>query len=239
MKTNLLYFNDMKTIENESKIISSGTDSAGFYLILENTIFHPQGGGQPADIGTIEVDDITVTILSVKKQDSLIKHYTDKDYPTLVNKTGTMKIDPHKRRTHSNLHTAGHLISNIIEKLTPHWKCVKGHHFPDECYVEFNSTDNNAPAISDAQLNVEIQKYIDQNFPIATNEIEGSQIEEVCGKLPYKVPVTESIRVVRIGNFSWSPCGGTHAKSLHEIKGLRITKSKAKPNAVKYYYEIN
>lgn len=239
MKTNLLYFNDTQTTESKSKIISSGSDPAGFYLILESTIFHPQGGGQPSDTGTITLADISAPILSVKKHDSVIKHYTNKDYRTLVNKTAIMIIDPNKRRVHSNLHTAGHLISNIIEKITPHWRCVKGHHFPNECYVEFNSKDSNALTVSDAQLNEEIQKHINWDLPVETNEIEGSRIEEVCGKLPYKVPATESIRVVRINNFPWSPCGGTHSKSTGDINGLTIIKSKIKHNSVKYYYEIN
>lgn len=64
--TQLSYFEDTYKFEDTAVIKANGKDENGDFLILNQTIFYPQGGGQPSDRGTIAVDGVVVPIHSVK-----------------------------------------------------------------------------------------------------------------------------------------------------------------------------
>jgi Ser-tRNA(Ala) deacylase AlaX len=238
MKTHLSYFEDTYKVEEQATILSINKDEIGHFILLNKTIFHPQGGGQPSDQGTLQVGDIVIPIHRVKSVDSTIRHYTDKDYGFLVGQEVKSSLDQNIRLIHARLHTAGHLISNIIESHTPHWNSVKGHHFPNECYVEFSSQNGKSDALSVEQLTEEIAQCIEADSSINMDQVVGDKIKELCPNLKFNIPQDQVIRIVRIGDFPFSPCGGTHVKSLKELKGLKITRIKIKNRTMKINYCI-
>src|ERR1700722_366817 len=139
MQTQLSYFDDTYKFNDHTMIVATNKDDHGHFVILNQTIFYPQGGGQPSDQGTIQVGNVLIPIHSVKSVDNEIRHYTNQSYNHLGGQTGTCIVDQDLRLLHARLHTSGHLISNIIESHYPQWQAVKGHHFPDQCYVEFTA----------------------------------------------------------------------------------------------------
>jgi Ser-tRNA(Ala) deacylase AlaX len=238
MKTHLTYFEDTYKFEDQATILSVNKDETGHFLLLNQTIFHPQGGGQPSDQGTLQVGSDTIPIHRVKSVDNTIRHYTDKSYSPLVGQEVKCFLNQDMRLTHAQLHTAGHLISNIIEKLTPHWNGVKGHHFPNECYVEFTSQNGKSDALSLEQITEEIKKYVAMDCSLSRDQVTGDKIKELCPNLKFNILHDQPVRIVRIGDFPFSPCGGTHVKSLGEIKGLEITRIKMKNKIMKINYCI-
>ncbi len=238
MKTHLSYFEDTCKFEDQAIIDAVGKDENGHFILLNQTIFHPQGGGQPSDCGTIQLGDVIIPIHRVRTVDNMIRHYTDKEYRSLVGQEVKCSLDQDRRLTHARLHTAGHLISNVIETLTPHWHAVKGHHFPNECYVEFSSQNGKTEALSEEYLTDEIEKYIEMDWSITSTQVAGDKVSELCPNLKFNVPQDQIIRMVRIGDFSFSPCGGTHVKSLNKLKGLKISRIKIKNRTMKINYDI-
>ena len=239
MNTVLSYFKDTYKFNDKATIKASGKDENGYFIILDQTVFYPQGGGQPSDRGLIEIGGIVIPIHIVKFVANDVKHYTDQNYSHLVGQTGICSIDQEMRLLHAKLHTSGHLISNIIEKLYPDWRAVKGHHFPDQCYVEFlseNEDSNNI--ISNEIVNDKIKQALEKDDLLTAFEVSGSKLEELCPNLTYSIPNNQSARIVRIGDFPFSPCGGTHVKSLRELKGLQVTKYKIKNNIMKINYQL-
>lgn len=238
MTTHLIYFEDTYKFTDQAVIQVSNKDENGNFLILNQTIFYPQGGGQPSDQGRIEVGDLVIPIGKVKSVGNEIRHYTDQDYRHLVGQTGTCLVEQKVRLLHARLHTSGHLISNIIEALYPHWLAVKGHHFPGECYVEFNSKKSSSEEISIELINKEIGQFIEKDCLISMDQVSGDKLQVLCPNITYSVPSDQPIRLIRIGDFPFSPCGGTHVKSLKEINDLEITKCKIKKNVMKIYYHM-
>lgn len=238
MTTHLIYFEDTYKFTDRAVIQASNQDENGNFLILNQTIFYPQGGGQPSDQGRIEIGDLMIPIGKVKSVGSEIRHYTDQDYSHFIGQTGTCLVDQEIRLLHARLHTSGHLISNIIESLYPHWLAIKGHHFPGECYVEFNSKKNSSEEIPIELMNKEIDQLIEKDWFISRDQVSGDKLHVLCPNITYSVPSDQPIRLIRIGDFPFSPCGGTHVNSLKEINDLEITKCKIKKNVMKIYYQI-
>jgi len=238
MKTHPSYFEDTYKFEDLATINSVNKDENGHFILLNQTIFHPQGGGQPSDQGIIQANEIIIPIHRVRTIDNGIRHYTDKDYRSFVGKDVKCSIDQDKRLINARLHTGGHLISNIIESLTPHWYAVKGHHFPNECYVEFHTQNDITEELLVEKLNDEINKYIEMDCSIRMDQVSGDKVKELCPNLKFTIPQDQTVRIVRIGDFSFSPCGGTHLKSLLELKGLAITRIKIKNRTMKINYDI-
>lgn len=238
MATHLLYFDDTYKFDDYAVIVACSKDDHGHFLLLNQTIFYPQGGGQPSDQGKIEIGNHILPMVKVKTVGNEVRHYTNQDYTHLIGQTGVCLVDQGTRLLHARLHTSGHLISNIIESVYPQWSALKGHHFPDECYVEFHAKKSSSEEIPIELLNKEINHYIEKDWPISMDQVSGDKLQALCPHLPYSVPSDQPIRLIRIGDFPFSLCGGTHVKSLKELKGLEITKSKTKKNVMKIYYHI-
>mmetsp|Transcript_13774 Transcript_13774/g.36717 ORF Transcript_13774/g.36717 Transcript_13774/m.36717 type:complete len:208 (+) Transcript_13774:493-1116(+) len=151
--TERLYLTDTYLFETTSTILSispSETDPALFDIVLDRTIFHPQGGGQPSDVGTLlhgpsnALFHVTAasspspsTVLHTGRF-STASHFSPGD-------TITASIDRAARITAARTHSAGHLIDSAMQGLVSRnatgfggvGPARKGYHFATGAYVEF------------------------------------------------------------------------------------------------------
>lgn len=238
MTTHLSYFEDTYKFNDHAIIQSSHRDVSGHFITLNQTIFYPQGGGQPSDQGTMTVGNQVIPIHSVKVVDHEVRHYTNQDYSSLSGQEVICLVNKETRLLHARLHTAGHLISNIVESLYPECCSIKGHHFPNQCYVEFTSNNALSGDIPLELINKEIQKSVEKDLLINIDQVSKDKLKILCPNFTYSIPYDQHIRVVRIGDFPFSPCGGTHVKSLKELKGLETMKCKIKKGVMKINYGL-
>lgn len=238
MSTKLKYFEDSNLCKDSAVIVTVGSDENGHYLVLDQTIFYPQGGGQPSDCETIKVDNVAIAVHQIKNINDEVRHYIDTKGNHLVGTRASCEIDLEKKLLQARLHTSGHLISNVIERLYPLWQAIKGHHFPEQCYVELSANTLSPIIISIESVQQELESFIEKDHIIFQKQIAGSQLEEICPNLPYALPVDQQVRLIRIGELPFSPCGGTHLNSLKELEGLEITKHRVKGKSMKIYYSI-
>src|SRR3954471_19737900 len=75
MPTVPLYMQDATLLEADSEVTSQGSDERGTWLILDRTVFHPQGGGQPADKGQLTVASEDFDVTHVAWDGESIRHY--------------------------------------------------------------------------------------------------------------------------------------------------------------------
>lgn len=239
MANKLFYYEDPHKVADEATIVSLQRDDRGHFILLDHTIFYPQGGGQPSDQGRLELDDTIIPILAVRMVDGEVRHYTDQDYSHVVGKRVRCIVDRERRLLHAKLHTFGHLISNVLENLYPSYKAIKGHHFPGECYVEFVVKGGNPENIDLERVKREIAACINQNQQVQAVFVTEEQFRAICPDPAYAISAarTQSIRLVRIGNFSYQPCGGLHVSTTSELQGLEIIKLKMKATSAKIYYQ--
>lgn len=238
MITTRLYFIDSYQFKAQAVILGSGKDDVGPYVILDQTIFHPQGGGQPSDQGELVGKMGSIPIHKVKAVEEEIRHYTSFEDNSWVGEEVQCTIDPKMRLYHAKLHSGGHLVSNIVEKLYPHLKPIKGHHFPDSSYVEFKASKGTTQDISLELIQQDLEQAIQEDLSITISQVNPDQLKEFCPDLGYEIKSAEKIRLSRIGEFPHSPCGGTHVKTLQDLKGLTVTKYKIKEGTLKISYVL-
>lgn len=153
---------------NVVQCIPDGED--GYVIELDATLFHPQGGGQPSDVGTIG----GVPVQRVFANGETVWHRTATPVaPGPV----TLCVDGELRRVHARWHSAGHLIGTAGEAFG--WQPVKAHHWPGEGRITFNGNGNITTEMLTAKINI----WIDENLPRHIDFSEGNR-QVRFGELP-------------------------------------------------------
>ncbi|MDF2965080.1 MAG: putative metal-dependent hydrolase [Rickettsiaceae bacterium] len=233
--TKKLYLENTYQFYSEGVILESGKDEKGLFVILDQTVFYPQGGGQPSDQGGIKTDQFETKVTHVAQVNKQIRHYiTPIAHDNLVKLKAQCFVNPEIRILNARYHTAAHLLGNVVENLNPRIKAFKGHSFPREAYVEFEGDE----AVDLTDIQNAVNTALDKNFRIKIFEIDGLSFEQKFYKLPYKIPENNNFRAMQIGDMLPVPCGGTHLSSTADIGNITISKIKSKNNILRISYEV-
>ena len=103
-ETRKLYYEDVYTKEFTAKVLECREGKKGYEIILDQTAFYPEGGGQPYDLGTLN----DVEVLEVHEKDGEIIHYTKEAIEAGSDVTG--KIDWDRRFDLMQQHSGEHSI---------------------------------------------------------------------------------------------------------------------------------
>lgn len=183
---------------------------------LSRTVFHPQGGGQRADGGTIAGQPV----LDVRHAEGdEVDHVVGSFDGLAVGATVPLEVDAAKRALHARLHSAGHLIADAGAIVAPQIVGKAGHHWPREARVEFAGTVDDVPAFT-AALSAKLDELVASGMTLA-----------VLGD-----PTT--VRRVKICGEE-VPCGGTHVAALAEIGPIAIRKVQAKGGLLRVSYGVS
>lgn len=212
---NNIYLTDTYLYELATTVLEKGSDEEGTWIALTDNIFHPQGGGQPADSGWINDEPICIK----KHSDGLVVAYLINNMELNIGNIVNAKIDKQQRQYYSALHTTGHLLS--WEMVRFGWKGQKGHHFPDESRVEFSAISEDAVSVE--QLN--------------DKEIECLVNQTISSDHPVSIGQRGDLRLCSISEGDEVPCGGTHINSLGKICQFTIKSMKYKKGVLRISYD--
>ncbi|WP_110975331.1 alanyl-tRNA editing protein [Acinetobacter sp. WCHAc060042] len=208
--TQALYLSDITQAEVEV-LKCEPTEDGRFAIQLSNTPFYPQGGGQPSDVGKINDADV----LHVVMQNDQIIHYSN--HATTLG-LAQARVDLNRRRYHSRLHSAGHLIGHVMQAFG--WEPTKAQHWPEECKVQFVKQDHS----EDQDL---------ETLELLCNQYISSQLVRLTQQN------ADGYREVSFGDLPAFPCGGTHVQNLSEIGTLEITSYKLKKDKLTVSYRVS
>lgn len=221
--TEKLFYNDPYMKECESEVIDIINEDGKVLIVLDKTIFYPEGGGQPSDIG--EIDGIKVTYVSEKG--GVIYHQMEKA-PT--NTRVFCKIDFDRRFDHMQQHAGEHLLSGAILRL--YGGNNKGFHLG----IDYVTVDIDISEISEemvAKIEEEVNNYIYANEPIKTFIVS----KEECKNYPLRkqINVDEDIRIVEVKDMDCCACCGTHVYTTSEVGIVKIIKSERYKGMTRIY----
>jgi alanyl-tRNA synthetase len=190
---------------------------------LNQTLFHPRGGGQPADRGALILaagSRVAVPVIDVRNaDDGGVDHVVASEAPLQLGDRVLMRVDADIRLLHARLHSAGHLLALAGERIEPSLRGIAGHHWPGEARVEFEGIATNP-----------------KDFEMAL----GSMLEEMrAANLAISASVdAEGRRSIAIDLAVPVPCGGTHVAETAAIGRIAIRKIKIKADRVRVGYDI-
>lgn len=246
--TILQYYHDMSKLQSDSTLLSSFQGEDGRHaLILNSTIFHPQGGGQPSDTGFItdtSSSRFKFVVQDVRSKNGIVYHYGVFEKTTEDLARGIqvlLSVDESKRKLNSRLHSAGHLLDVCMEKVgLHHLEPSKGYHFPDGPYVEYKGTVPQAELQSkQKELEQEANNLISIGGKVSVAIYSYEEASKLCGgSLPDYIPKGSNPRIVKLGDFPGCPCGGTHVSNISELANMKVTQMRTKKGVTKVYYNI-
>ena len=221
--TELLYLPDADDVTDFEATIVEATDES---IVLDGTYFYPEGGGQPADRGTIEWDGGAAAVVDVRKDHGEVHHEIDDIEGELPaeGEIATGQVDENRREAHRRMHTAQHILSRVV--LGAFDATTAGNQIHADCSrIDFEPAD-----FDDADLELieeRTNEVIERDLPVTKDERPRETVEETVAEgrsnlslLPDHV---EELRVVEIDDFDMCPCGGTHVDRTGEIGPIEIT----------------
>ncbi|MFV8344910.1 alanine--tRNA ligase [Flavobacterium sp. ZB4P13] len=201
--------------------VDSKKDGVLYQIVLDNTPFYPEGGGQVGDKGTLVSANETIEIIDTKKENNLILHFAKK-LPENVNASFTAKVNQDLRSLSSRNHSATHLMHQALRSILGTHVEQKGS-LVNPNYLRFDfshfakMTESELQQVEDF-VNTRIQEQLPlierRNIPFAQAVQEGAMalFGEKYG---------DEVRAIKFGE-SMELCGGIHVKNTAEIWHFKI-----------------
>ncbi|PEZ83011.1 alanyl-tRNA editing protein [Bacillus sp. AFS017274] len=200
------------------------------FVVFDQTIFYPGGGGQPCDRGVIKQGDETYNILIVKKIDGEIIHELERPLQD-INQTVEMEIDWSWRFQNMQYHTLLHVISGYLYQ---HYNALATSSQIEKEYarLELSFSPEIIGEIPFEQLEQSINKVLAHPHNVYTKTISRTEAEQKEGVIKTVINLLPAslneIRIVQINDIDEQACGGTHVNNTNEIKDFSIMKIQQK-----------
>ncbi len=217
--TEVLYEDNAYAKECAAKVLecreilreTEGVEEKLYGIVLDKTIFFPEGGGQPADEGALcGVKDLSV--VDVQKEDGVILHYVKE--PIEAGSQVVAKLDFTLRYERMQNHSGEHLFCGLIHKLYGYENV--GFHMSKDCLtVDVNgclSAEDFAKLEKLANEGVDANVEIKAVYPEHPDELEYRS----------KLELTEDIRVVLIDGYDACACCAPHVAKTGEIGLIKV-----------------
>jgi alanyl-tRNA synthetase len=212
--------------ENEVRItrfrkVDSKKDGILFQLVLDNTPFYPEGGGQVGDKGSLVSANETIEIIDTKKENNLILHFAKK-LPENIHAGFIAKVNRKLRSLSQSNHTATHLLHQALRSVLGTHVEQKGSLVaPNYLRFDFSHfakmTDEELKHVEDF-VNAKIQEHLPL---IERRSIPFAQAIEEGAMALFGEKYGDSVRAIKFGD-SMELCGGTHVKNTADIWYFKI-----------------
>ncbi len=213
MTFNPPYWKEPEKLEFESKVKSLN----GEKVVLKETYFHPEGGGQPADKGTINGYEVT----DVQKVEGEIVH-TVPDHEMDVGDKVECEIDSEYRLYCMRSHTGSHIVYGAGREVLGDIGYSGFGISEDKVRIDFK-TDAHIDRKKMLKMEKLANKVILDARPIDSDLKDQEEVEELTD-LAYakEMPDEEKVRIVNIEDWDTATCSGTHFQNTIEIGRITI-----------------
>lgn len=210
MKTVRLFETDVYIGEFQAVVEACMEENGQIKAALNQTAFFPEGGGQPADVGTLG----DALVLDVQEKDGVIWHTVSRALEPGSTVTGT--LDWNWRFQNMQNHTGEHIVSGIVHRVFG-YDNVGFHMGKDAVTVDFNGVISEEEL---AEIEEAANEVVERNVPV---EICCPSREELA-ELDYrsKKEIQGQVRIVTIPGADVCACCGTHTGTTGEVRLIKL-----------------
>jgi alanyl-tRNA synthetase len=224
-ETEALYYDDPYRSEFEAVVLDvfeREEDGEEVYdVVLDQTMFYPEGGGQPADHGTLATDDQSVDVVDVQKRDGVVLHRTTDDPGKGEFVRG--QIDMERRQRLMAHHTATHVVVHAArEVLGEHVRQAGAQKGTESSRIDVRHYER-----IDRETAKRIERVandiVRENTSVQREWPHRHEAEEKYGFDLYQggIPAGENIRLIHVAE-DVQACGGTHVNRTGEIGAIKL-----------------
>lgn len=202
------YERDPYLVELDTRIVEAGASDDRPFVETADTLFYPEGGGQPADHGTI----CGVEVVDVQSTDGGVVHFLKQ--PLEVG-PATLRLDWPRRWDHMQQHTAQHVLTAVADTRFA-WPTTAFHLGAEHSDVELDVARIDAAQLT--ELEEAVAAEVRAARPVTSRRVGADELQHLDVRtrgLPEGH--SGSIRLVEIEGLDLNTCGGTHVRSTTEI----------------------
>jgi len=221
--TDALYLKDSYLRTCTAKVVSVKDNK---FVVLDQTIFYPRGGGQPWDTGKLVRGSEEFPVVAVVKAEGNISHEVgaakslegDGENSGILSVGDSVEcsIDWPRRHRLMRMHTAGHILSAIMFKAGI---LITGNQL-DTDKTRFDFSTENFDRTAFQSLIDEANAAIARNLEVSVSFLPREEAMKIEGAVKLAValpPEIKELRMVRIGDVDYQADGGTHVRNTSEI----------------------
>lgn len=205
-------------------------------MVLNQTAFYPNSGGQLFDTGTMQRNDDIFNVVFCGKFSGQISHELDREGLKAQDKVHC-RIDWGRRYMLMRMHTAAHILSEVIHKATG--ALITGNQLGiEQSRIDFSLENYNQDLVK--SFVEEANKVISRNLLVTTEFMPRQEALKIPNISKLAVGLPDSIqefRIVKIGDFDMQADAGTHVRETKEIGKIEFLKvdNKGKNNRRLYF----
>jgi alanyl-tRNA synthetase len=221
-ETEKLFYEEPERTDFEAVVIDVLEPEEDTYdVVLDQTMFYPEGGGQPADVGTLSSEEVTVQVTDVREVDGVVLHRTDGNPGTGEFVRG--QIDGTRRERLMQHHTATHVVGSAArEVLGEHVRQAGARKATDSSRLDVRHFER----ISREEVRrIErvANRVVTDNVPVEQEWPERNVAEAEHGFDLYQggIPPGEQIRLIHVDD-DVQACAGTHVSRTGDVGVIKI-----------------
>lgn len=235
-----VYWKDSYQMNLNSGIIRSVHDEKRYwYLVLDETIFHPKGGGQPSDRGILEGQGFRFEVKkSMLARNAVVVHWGKAVEGTPAEGPVRTTIDWDWRflmmRRHTTAHLLDHCLAQAIGSGVEAWDSWLG----DPCYVAYKGKSPFKEQLVRAE---ELEnQIISKGALVRSEEVDEGHAKRLLGDLRSSLLPAgmERVRLVTIEGCKPIACGGTHLRNVSEARGVRLGRVESLDEGFRVHFDV-
>ncbi len=214
---------EIKGIFFNSTLVNQASEGQKVLVVLDQTTFYGESGGQVGDIGTIFSKDVEVLVDNVVRKKNVFLHYgtIKKGILTIGQKVKTNVSSSNRAKAAAN-HTATHLLQSALKSVVNESVGQKGSLVAfNKLRFDFNSSN---PISKDQISKIEtlVNSWIMENHILEIQNMSKSEALEKGAVAMFGEKYDDEVRVVNVPGVSMELCGGTHVKTTSELGSFKI-----------------
>ena len=209
--TEKLFYTDSHMREFTATVLECRQRKDKYEIVLNQTAFFPEGGGQYADTGLLE----NVRVTDVRERDGVIFHIADS--PLEVGREVHGEIDWEERFVKMQQHTGEHIVSGLVHARFG-YNNVGFHLGSEDCTMDFNGEITKDEL---REIEWEANRAVVRNLEVEVSYPSKEELESLSYRS--KIEIEGQVRIVTVPGYDVCACCAPHVKKTGEIGMVKLT----------------